>query len=66
MWCRCDKITVLVGVIMLVELSTRLLVACGWFKGWLVGLWIKWKGWEMSERVRGLYPVKNADFVIAF
>ena len=23
-------------------------------------------GWEMSERVRELYPVKNAHFVIAF
>lgn len=23
-------------------------------------------GWEMRKRLRGLYPIKNADFVIAF
>lgn len=23
-------------------------------------------GWEMRKRLRGLYPVKNAGFVIAF
>ena len=23
-------------------------------------------GWEMSERLRGLYPMENADFVIEF
>ena len=33
---------------------------------WII-LWIElWISWEMSERLRGLYPVKNADFVIAF
>ena len=31
--------------------------------GFVDGVWIDW---EMSERVRELYPVKNADFVIAF
>ena len=25
-----------------------------------------WMGWEVRKRLRGLYPVKNADFVIAF
>ena len=35
-------------------------------KVWMV-LWIElWISWEMRERVRELYPDKNADFVIAF
>ena len=35
-------------------------------KVWMV-LWIGlWIGWEMRKRLRGLYPIKNADFVIAF
>lgn len=41
-------------------------MACGWFRvvGWVVDRVVD--GWEVRKRLRGLYPIKNADFVIAF
>ena len=33
---------------------------------WMV-LWVRvWIDWEMSERVRELYPMRKPQFVIAF
>ena len=44
-WCvscgRCDKIIVLLGVIVLLVQCVGLLWCCGQFGIWLVGLWIK-------------------------
>ena len=34
---RCDKIMVLLGVVVLVELSTMLSMSCGWFGGYWLG-----------------------------
>ena len=61
---QCVKIiTRLLGVIVLLQLSTRLLVACGQFKG-LVG-WVVdrvWIGQGMRKRLRGLYLNQNRWF----
>lgn len=57
-----------VGVCSSVSVVTCKVVGLLWITFILVG-WVVDKvvdGWEVRKRLRGLYPDKNADFVIAF
>ena len=54
---RCNSVGIVIHKVIGLLWITFILV------GWVVD---RVRGWEMRKRLRGLYPVRNAHFVIAF